>query len=195
MFLLSRSQRVFRRNILQGEKTLKLYSKIIHSEFGTLKALSSEKGIVLLEFENGQDVQKEYSEIEKILDSKITDESNVYLDCLEKELSEYFSGQRKVFTLPLDLLGTDFQISVWKALLEIPYGRTKTYHQQSEFLGNTKAIRAVGTANGKNRIAILVPCHRVIGKDGSLVGYRGGIEIKKKLLGLERKNSGEGTLF
>lgn len=160
-----------------------------------MTAVSSEKGIVLLEFENIQNLQKELSEIEKILNSKITYESDSCLEILEKELSEYFAGERKIFTVPLDLQGTDFQISVWKALLEIPYGRTRTYHQQSELLGNTKAIRAVGTANGKNRIAILVPCHRVIGRDGSLVGYKGGIEIKKKLLELERKHSGETLLF
>jgi O-6-methylguanine DNA methyltransferase len=100
--------------------------------------------------------------------------------------------------LPLHLVGSDFQKSVWKALIQIPYGETRSYKQQSIFLGNEKAIRAVAGANGDNGIAIIIPCHRVIGEDGSLTGYGGGLQRKKWLLDHERKHSGkagQGELF
>ncbi len=102
-----------------------------------------------------------------------------------KQLDEYFEQKRKVFDLPLLLVGTSFQKKVWGALLQIPYGKTSTYLKQSENLGNAKAIRAVATANGANAIAIIVPCHRIIGSDGKLIGYAGGLRIKEKLLELE----------
>ena len=104
------------------------------------------------------------------------------------QLSEYFNGTRKKFDLPLALKGTEFQKSVWKALMTIPYGETRTYKEIAEIIGNPKACRAVGMANNKNPISIVVPCHRVIGSNGKLVGYGGGIEIKKILLKLEKNN-------
>lgn len=104
----------------------------------------------------------------------------------KKQLDEYFKGERKAFDLPLVFTrGTDFQKKVWKALLEIPYGTTKNYKELAEMAGCPKGARAVGGANNKNPISIIVPCHRVIGADGSLVGYGGGLEIKKELLKLE----------
>jgi methylated-DNA-[protein]-cysteine S-methyltransferase len=98
------------------------------------------------------------------------------------QLNEYFEGKRNGFTFTLNPKGTDFQKKVWKALLEIPYGETRTYMEQSKTLGNVKAIRAVASANGKNPLWIVVPCHRVIGTDGSLTGYAGGLWRKKWLL-------------
>ncbi len=103
-----------------------------------------------------------------------------------KQLNEYLAGKRKVFDLPLDPGGTQFQKAVWKALTRIPFGETRTYKNIAESVGNPKACRAVGMANNKNPIAILIPCHRVIGADGKLVGYAGGLDIKKKLLELEK---------
>ena len=102
-----------------------------------------------------------------------------------KQLEAYFSGERHYFDLPLLFVGSDFQKQVWQALLEIPFGETRSYLQLSRQLGNEKAIRAVAAANGANAISILVPCHRIIGSDGSLTGYAGGIQAKKKLLALE----------
>lgn len=102
-----------------------------------------------------------------------------------RELQEYFQGSRRQFTVPLDLRGTPFQLSVWAALSEIPYGQTRTYAQIAQRIGKPRAVRAVGAANGCNPVAIVVPCHRVIGKDGSLVGYSGGLDIKEDLLQLE----------
>ena len=101
------------------------------------------------------------------------------------QLEEYFAGQRKTFCLPLSLSGTDFQKRVWNALRKIPWGETRSYGQIAQMIGNPKACRAVGMANHANRIVIVIPCHRVIGADGSLTGYGGGLEIKRKLLELE----------
>lgn len=102
-----------------------------------------------------------------------------------KQLDEYFSGKRTSFDLPLNPKGTEFQKSVWKALCDIPYGETRTYKEVAEAVGNPKAARAVGMANNKNPIMIIIPCHRVVGSNGSLVGYAGGIDIKRTLLSIE----------
>ncbi|NMR96163.1 methylated-DNA--[protein]-cysteine S-methyltransferase, partial [Vibrio parahaemolyticus] len=98
------------------------------------------------------------------------------------ELEEYFNGDRKMFTIPIGLSGTEFQTKVWNELLKIPFGETKTYREIAKSIGNDKAYRAVGGANNKNPIPIIVPCHRVVGADKSLVGYKGGLDIKKALL-------------
>jgi methylated-DNA-[protein]-cysteine S-methyltransferase len=103
-----------------------------------------------------------------------------------KQLEEYFSGIRKDFDLPLSPKGTEFQLATWKALTTIPYGETRSYKQMAEQIGNTKACRAIGLANNRNPIAIVIPCHRVIGSKGTLVGYGGGLELKKYLLELEK---------
>lgn len=102
------------------------------------------------------------------------------------QLFEYLDGRRREFDLPLEAHGTDFQMKVWKALQEIPYGETRTYKDIAIRVGNEKACRAVGLANNRNPISILIPCHRVIGSNGKLVGYGGGLDIKEKLLNLER---------
>ena len=109
-------------------------------------------------------------------------------DTVYKQLTEYFEGRRKVFDFPIKLNGTDFQKAVWKELLKIPYGETCSYKEIAEKIKNPKACRAVGMANNKNPILIAVPCHRVIGADGSLVGYGGGLDMKKTLLDLEKQN-------
>jgi len=103
-----------------------------------------------------------------------------------KQFNEYFDGNRKSFSLPLSLHGTDFQIKVWNALRKIPYGKTVSYGELAAKIGNSKACRAVGMANNRNPIPIIIPCHRVIGSDGSLTGYGGGLELKRHLLELEK---------
>lgn len=105
-----------------------------------------------------------------------------------KQLGEYFSGKRQTFDLPLDLQGTFFQLQAWHALLEIPFGQTRSYSEQAALINNPKAVRAIGLANGKNPISIIVPCHRVIGKNGTLTGYGGGLERKRFLLELESRD-------
>ena len=104
-----------------------------------------------------------------------------------KQLNEYFQGQRQIFDLPLDFEGTEFQHKVWQALLTIPFGETRSYKQIAEQIGNVKAVRAVGAANGKNPISIITPCHRVVGANGKLVGFAGGLENKDILLKIENR--------
>ncbi len=113
--------------------------------------------------------------------------STPLLDEAAKQLEEYFKGQRQVFDLPLNPQGTVFQKQVWQALCQIPYGETRSYKDIAEMIGNPKACRAVGGANNKNPIMIVIPCHRVIGANGKLVGYGGGLNIKEYLLNLESK--------
>lgn len=120
----------------------------------------------------------------------IINNPNVYITQCIAELDEYFTQKRKEFTVPLDIQGTTFQNTVWQALLKIPFGETRSYKQIAENIGNLLAIRAVGTTNGKNKIMILIPCHRVIGSNGSLIGYAGGLERKQWLLNFEKQNKG-----
>lgn len=117
--------------------------------------------------------------------------NSILKDCI-KQLTEYFSGKRKVFGTKVNPDGTGFQKSVWNELLKIPYGETVSYGEIAERIGNPKSVRAVGLANGSNPVSIIIPCHRVIGKNGSLVGYGGGIQNKRFLLELEQKYSKKG---
>ena len=119
---------------------------------------------------------------------------NAILNETERQLGEYFAGQRTRFSLPLEMIGTDFQKKVWNALLMIPYGETRSYSELAESIGNPKAVRAVGAANGKNPISIVVPCHRVIGKSGKLIGFAGGVDVKRELLDGERPCTGQGHI-
>ena len=121
-----------------------------------------------------------------ILDAK--EQETPLLKRAAEQVSEYFSGKRHEFDLPLDLRGTPFQKSVWSALRDIPYGETRSYRDIAAAVGNIKACRAVGMANNKNPISIIIPCHRVVGADGSLVGYGGGLDVKSSLLALEKDN-------
>lgn len=117
--------------------------------------------------------------------------THAHFDALNLQLEEYFAGTRETFELPLVLPGTLFQQSVWEGLQMIPYGTTRSYQEQAEFLENPNAIRAVAKANGDNRIAIIIPCHRVIGKNGKLIGYGGGLWRKQYLLDHEFKHRKE----
>lgn len=119
------------------------------------------------------------------------EKDTILLKDAEKQLEEYFCGKRKKFNLPLKQEGTEFMQSVWKVLETIPYGETRSYKQIAEMIGNPKAVRAVGMANNKNNIPIIIPCHRVIGNNGKLVGYALGLEMKQWLLDLEKENKEE----
>ena len=124
--------------------------------------------------------------IRKHLNSNFIEKESSVLNKAKMQLDQYFDGKRTEFDLPLLLIGTRFQKKVWNALLKIPYGQILTYSKLSAALEDTKAIRAVAAANGANALAIIIPCHRIIGNDGSMVGYAGGLDIKKKLLQLEK---------
>ncbi len=148
------------------------------SPYGQITLQANEKGLLGVWFETHTTQPEDlgtYSEDSSTLNEAI------------QQLEEYFSGKRTQFDLPLAATGTAFQQSVWQALCRIPYGETWSYQQLADEIGNPKAVRAVGLANGKNPISIIVPCHRVIGKSGKLTGYAGGVDTKQKLLELEKR--------
>lgn len=160
--------------------------KRIETPIGTMYAAAVEEGICMLEFTDRKMLETEFKDLAKSLNATIVQGENLHFKILEKELAEYFEGNRTEFSVPLSPVGTDFQKSVWKILLKIPYGETWNYKKQAEVLGDVKKVRAVANANGMNKISILIPCHRVIGSNGTLTGYGGGIWRKQKLLELEK---------
>jgi AraC family transcriptional regulator, regulatory protein of adaptative response / methylated-DNA-[protein]-cysteine methyltransferase len=162
----------------------------IETPLGEMIAGATDDGVCLLGFSDGLSLTREYECLSKHLKTEVGEGENSYLTELRKELKEYFDGQRKEFNIPLVTVGSDFQKSVWKELLNIKYGKTRTYNEQAISMNNPLLIRAVANANGMNRIAIIIPCHRVIGSDGSLTGYAGGLHRKKWLLDHEKKHSG-----
>lgn len=155
------------------------------SPAGELCLAASAKGLVRLEFRD---------RVQKFDSKRITLQgSPETLAACMGELNEYFAGKRRDFSVPLDLRGTDFQIQCWRALLGIPYGETRTYADIARAIGHPHAFRAVGLANNRNPIAIIVPCHRVIASDGTLCGYGGGLDLKRKLLEMEGAPLRDGT--
>lgn len=157
---------------------------------GAMLAYATDQGVCLLKFTDPKKSETDVEALLKKFDGVIHAGENPHLILLQQELEEYFHGKRRHFTIPLQTQGTVFQQSVWEILKEIPYGETRSYKQQAINLNNLKGIRAVASANGKNKIAILIPCHRVIGENGDLTGYAGGLERKSWLLDHERKFSG-----
>lgn len=155
----------------------RIYFSRLDSPAGPLLLGISDKGLVLLEFDRGVFPPRK-PKAEWVESSEAT---RPYV----RELEEYFAGQRREFTFPLDLRGTEFQVKCWRALLDIPYGETRTYADIARAVRQPKGFRAVGLANNRNPIAIVVPCHRVIASGGTLCGYGGGLDIKRKLLELE----------
>ena len=151
------------------------------SPVGQLKLVANEHALAAILWDNENPKRVRLAEL-------IEEVSHPILLNTQQQLIEYFSGQRKVFDIPLDFEGTDFQKKVWSALLTIPYGETRSYKQIAQQLGHEKAVRAVGAANGKNPISIIAPCHRVIGAGGALVGFAGGLDKKEILLRLELNN-------
>ena len=163
-------------------------TKII-TPLGPMLAGATEDGICLLEFTDRRMLETEIKRLSKLLDGRFVPGISQHLDKLNEQLEEYFSGSRKEFDIPLVLPGTAFQKKVWTELQAIPYGSTCSYKEQAEMLGLPKAVRAVAKANGDNSIAILVPCHRVIGTNGELTGYGGGLWRKEYLLNHEAECS------
>ena len=152
---------------------------------GPMMVASVKQGICLLEFIDRKMLETELKDLSKRLDAPLVTSPGPHLKDLKLQLEQYFNRDRKKFDLPLFTPGSDFQNKVWKELREIPYGTTRSYKEQAKALGRPEAVRAVANANGANRIAIIIPCHRVIGADGKLVGYGGGLWRKKRLLELE----------
>jgi O-6-methylguanine DNA methyltransferase len=171
-----------------------LQSTTIDSVVGPLFLAASLKGLVALEFDvrlpgqqtirpNPRDLRRE--NLARAKTGFVFEDSRRGMRDYVSELKEYFAGKRREFTFPLDLRGTEFQIACWRALIAIPYGETRSYADIARAVGKPNAFRAVGMANNRNPIAIVVPCHRVIASDGALCGYGGGLEVKRKLLELE----------
>jgi len=165
-----------------------IYLTRLLTPLGPMFAAASDEGLCLLEFTDRRALEKQMARVQKRLSSVFVAGDHEILIQLQKQLDEYFNQQRTEFDIQLNLVGTDFQLSAWSSLQSIPYGQTRSYHQQAVTLGKPDAVRAVGTANGMNAIAILVPCHRVIAKNGDLAGYGGGLWRKEFLLNLEQAN-------
>lgn len=161
----------------------------IETPLGTMVACATDKGICLLEFTDRKMLETELKHLAKSLNATIVQGHNQHFELLKEELARYFEGNLKEFTIPLDPVGTDFQKEVWQMLMKIPYASTVSYQQQAQAIGKPAAVRAVANANGMNKISVIIPCHRVIGTDGSLTGYGGGLWRKKRLLDLETKSS------
>ena len=166
------------------EKTQVFISRIL-TPLGPMMAGATEEGICLLEFADRPMLETQLKRLTKYLQATLLPGKSPHLAHLAEELNEYFEGTRKNFSLPLVMPGSPFQQRVWAALQAIPYGKTRSYKEQALTLDSPQAVRAVARANGDNRIAIIVPCHRIIGHNGELRGYGGGIWRKKYLLELE----------
>lgn len=158
----------------------------VPSPVGPLVLGASQDGLCLLEFGDRRRLQSQLADLARRLGARLVPGRNRCLDAARRQLAEYFGGERRTFDLPLDIRGTPFEERVWRALLEIPYGETRSYRDIAIRVGAPSAARAVGAANGRNRIAIVIPCHRVVNADGRLGGYGGGLWRKQRLLDLER---------
>ncbi len=160
----------------------------IPTPLGPVMVGVTDDGLCLLEFTDRKMLETQIDILKKRLNAEMVTGKHPMIDRVKDQLDEYFEGSRKEFDLPLVVPGTEFQMKAWNALVEIPYGVTRSYKQQSNVVGNVKAVRAVARANGENRISIIIPCHRIIGSDGSAVGYGGGIHRKQWLLKHEFEN-------
>jgi methylated-DNA-[protein]-cysteine S-methyltransferase len=164
---------------------MRVWTEWKHRDGPLLRLVAGETGLCAIGFMDGRKDPP---------DSGRRDDSHPLLVEAARQMRAYFEGSLRAFQLPLEMAGTDFQLCVWNLLREIPYGETRSYRDLAAALGTPRAVRAVGAANGANPLAIVVPCHRVIGADGSLTGYGGGLELKKRLLELER-GYGRGLLY
>jgi len=161
-----------------------IYGKI-ETPLGEMLACVSDEGLYLLEFNDRKKYDRQINSLKKYFNSEITKGNHPLLAEVQTQINEYFQGKRKEFTILLKFSGTEFQKNVWKELLKIPYGKTASYSDIAKKIKNPKAVRAVANANAANKIAIIIPCHRVIGSDGSLTGYAAGLDKKKFLLKIE----------
>lgn len=161
---------------------MQLVYMYMDSPVGALKLVAHDRALVAVMWDNEDHKRVRLAEL-------VEDHQHPMLHKVKQQLEKYFAGQRQQFDLPLDFQGTVFQQQVWQALLNIPYGETRSYKEIAVQLGNEKAVRAVGAANGKNPISIIAPCHRVIGSSGALVGFAGGLDKKQILLSLEQNKA------
>ncbi len=170
----------------RGDRCTCLRARRIETPLGAMLAVSADDGLCLLEFVDRRGLDTQIADLRRRLDAVIVPGDDAHLATIADEMGRYFAGELKRFTVPLVQPGTDFQRAVWRELRRIPFGATRSYAEMATNLGRPGAHRAIGHANGRNRIAIVVPCHRVIRTDGSLCGYAGGVWRKQRLLEIER---------
>ncbi len=166
-----------------------LTSSHINTPLGDMVAISDENALYLLEFTNRKNIDQQILHLQTKANATIVQGSNNILDLVEQELALYFAGRLKNFSVPVQFLGTSFQHKTWAALQTVPYGHTYSYAQEAAIIGDKNACRAVANANSVNKIAIVVPCHRIIKTNGDLCGYAGGIERKQWLINHEKENN------
>lgn len=174
---------------------MSIITKHFSTPFGKLILGSYESKLCLCDWEYRKSRSTIDERIQKTLQSQYATGNSEIIEKTITQLEEYFRRERYEFEIPLLLIGTDFQKKVWKFLQQIPYGETWSYKQLAQAMDNPMGIRAIANANGANAISIIIPCHRIIGSDGKLVGYAGGLQAKKKLLQLEQENSNQLELF
>jgi len=172
-----------------------IITQYFNTPYGELLLGSFEGQLCLCDWRYRKMRQSVDERIQKALGAAYVEGDDAVLQETRRQLEAYFTGQSQVFDLPLLLAGTEFQKTVWQALLQVPFGSTSTYLKLSQTLGNEKAIRAVAAANGANAISIIVPCHRIVGSNGELIGYAGGLPAKQKLLLLEGAGKVQLNLF
>ena len=165
----------------------KVYIQYYDSPCGELILASAGDALCLCDWFEMPCAERNKRRLTRLLHADFIEETSPILEQTKQELNEYFAGKRKTFDIPLHPVGTDFQKQVWQALLEIPYGETRTYKEIAQRVNNLKGVRAVAQAIGANGMSILIPCHRVIGTNHSLTGFAGGIDAKRLLLNIERK--------
>ncbi|CND47613.1 bifunctional transcriptional activator/DNA repair enzyme AdaA [Yersinia intermedia] len=155
---------------------------------GPMFVCATERGVCLLEFTDRRMLETEFGDLQRLLKARIIPGENNHTRQAEKEIGEYFAGKRQQFAISLDTPGSEFQLAVWEGIREIPYSQTTYYQSVAEQINKPTAVRAVAAANGMNRVAIVIPCHRVIGKNGTMTGYGGGIARKEWLIAHEKRN-------
>jgi O-6-methylguanine DNA methyltransferase len=161
--------------------------RTLETPLGPMRAGADERALYLLEFADRPMLRTQLNRVQQRFRAGLEEGDNAVLQQTQTELAEYFAGRRRVFSVPLEARGTPFQQRAWQALLAIPWGERRSYAEQAAVLGVPDALRAVGRANGDNRIAIIIPCHRLVGSDGRLTGYGGGVWRKQRLLELEQQ--------
>lgn len=166
----------------------KIHRQHIDTAIGRLVLASFDGKLCMLDYQDRKNRTQIDKRIQTQLNTLFVEQNDDVLDKTRLQLNEYLAGSRQQFDVPLLMLGTDFQKQVWTALLALPYGKTASYQQQALSINNAKATRAVANANGANAIAVIIPCHRIIGSNGSLTGYAGGLKAKQYLLQLESQN-------
>ena len=173
---------------MPGDTMLRVATAEIETPIGPMLAAASDTHLLLFEFPRRRMIETQLDRVRRAHDCELAPGESPVFGTLRTQLDEYFRGERREFTVPLRVPGTPFQTRVWSALQRIPCGTTTSYARLAQTIGQPNAVRAVARANGDNRIAIIIPCHRVIGSNGELVGYGGGLWRKKKLLELEGRS-------